>query len=114
MSKLRAKIIYKHHQQQNFKLYTNLEATTTLDTNKSNSNTNNKNGNEMTNENNNEMPNKNQLYPNEFNNEDNEEYSKLEEEIYKNNKEFISEKDFGEYLQGWAELLKEKQDNEDQ
>ncbi|CAG8538736.1 2542_t:CDS:2 [Dentiscutata erythropus] len=26
----------------------------------------------------------------------------------------ISEEDFGEYLQGWAELLEEEQDNEDQ
>ncbi|CAG8835659.1 18995_t:CDS:2, partial [Gigaspora margarita] len=74
--------------QQNFKLYTNLEATTTLDTNKLNSNTNNKN--------------------------DNKEYSKLEEEgIYEDNEEFISEKDFEEYLQGWAELLEEEQDNKD-
>ncbi|KAF0492611.1 hypothetical protein F8M41_021588 [Gigaspora margarita] len=61
------------------------------------------------------MPNENQLHPNKFNNEDNEEYSKLEEEeIYEDNEEFISKEDFGEYLQGWAELLEEEQDNEDQ
>ncbi|CAG8845834.1 1874_t:CDS:1, partial [Gigaspora margarita] len=44
----------------------------------------------------------------------NEKYSKLEEEIYENNEEFISKEDFGEYLQGWAKLLEEEQDNEDQ
>ncbi|CAG8837098.1 9821_t:CDS:2, partial [Gigaspora margarita] len=44
-----------------------------------------------------------------------EEYNELEkEEIYEDNEELsISEEDFGEYLQGWAELLEEEQDNED-
>ncbi|CAG8560689.1 19897_t:CDS:2 [Racocetra fulgida] len=84
-----------------------LETNQTSEIDKPNSNANNEENNyEIINEDN------KQPYYNEINSEKaNEEYDKSEkEETYKENEILsISEEDFREFLQGWAELLEEKQ-----